>query len=401
MWRMVASAHVISRQYLGPVSLSLSFSATPQSIVSLSTYVDKLSSLFMEIGRSAPRNEAMALLYPRSTKLQTYLSSYFIVVVDLCHYLYKFGQKSIVQQFTSTLNDSNLKAFQTELDEWANSIREEVYLNEAQENSGFRTLSKRMFKSASCQQKLATNLRVLEFCSTYDHQTTWKQTRKAGSASFFMQLVEYQEWRDYPDSCTLIYTGKLGSGKSVLLASIVDDLSLSAEKNRSAVTYFFCRHDLPESLKARTIFGSFARQLLCTVPDLAALSESCEDTRLTGDIEEVLELLVQGFPSSHKAYFVLDGLDECNGAEREALIQAIQKTQKTLKILVCASFRIEVSNGLQSITGRLAATCVVSMPDENPDIEAFIEADLERCLCHEKLVIGDPNLILDIQGALL
>jgi ankyrin repeat protein/Cdc6-like AAA superfamily ATPase len=401
MRRMVAGAHVITRQYLGPVSLSLSFSDTPQSIVSLSTYVDKLSSLFMAIGRSTPRNEAMALLYPRSKKLQTYLSEYFIVVVCLCGHVYRFGQKSAVQQFTSRLNDSNLKAFQTELDEWANSIREEVCLNEAQENSGFRALSRRMFKSASYEQKIATNLRVLDFCSTYNHQTTWKQTRKAGNSSFFMQLAEYREWRDYSDPCTLMYTGKLGSGKSVLLANIVNDLNLYAEKDRFVVTYFFCRHDLPESLIARTILGSLARQLLCTVPDLAALSQSCEENRFADDIEEVLELLVRGFPSSHKAYFVLDGLDECDSAERETLVHAFQKIQKTLKVLVCASFRIEPNNGMQSINERLAATRVVSMPDDNPDIEAFIEADLERCLRQEKLVIGDPTLILDIQDALL
>ncbi|RMZ67759.1 hypothetical protein GMOD_00010145 [Pyrenophora seminiperda CCB06] len=376
--------------YLSPVSLSESFSDASQSIVSLSTYVDKLSSLFMDIGRSAPRNQAMALLYLRSKKLQTYLSEYFIVVVDLCRHLFKFGQKSTVQQFASTPNDSHLKTFRTELDQWANSIREEMHLNEAQENSGVRALARKVFKSASYEQKLATNLRVLDFCSTYNHQTTWKQTRKAGNASFFMQRAEYQEWKAWSDPCTLMYTGKLGSGKSVLMANIVDDLNLSTEKTRLAVTYFFCRHDVPESLK-----------LLCTVPDLAVLSESCEDTRSTGDIEEVLKLLVRGFPPRHRAYFVLDGLDECDHEEKEILVQALQETQKTLKITLCASFRIEPNNGLQSITERLAATRIVSMPDDNPDIEAFIEADLERCLHQKRLIIGNPTLILSIQDALL
>jgi ankyrin repeat protein len=401
MRRVVTGAHVITSQYPGLMSLSKSSSETSQSIVSLSNYVDKLSSLFMDIGRSAPRNQAMALLYPRSKKLQTYLSEYFIVVVGLCRHLFKFGQKSTVQQFASTLSDSNLKAFRTELNVWENSIREETHLSEAQENSGFRALSKKMFKSASYQQKLATNLQVLNFCSTYNHQTTWKQTRKAGNASFFVQRAEYQEWKAWSDPCTLMYTGKLGSGKSVLMANIVDDLNLSTKKTRFAVTYFFCRHDVPESLKARTILGSLARQLLCTGLDLTVLSESCEDTCSTGDIEEVLKLLVQGFPSSQRAYFVLDGLDECDHEEKEILVQAFQKAKKRLKITFCISFRIEPNNGLQSITERLAPTRVVSMPDDNPDIEAFIEADLERSLHYKRLIIGDPTLILSIQDALL
>jgi hypothetical protein len=41
------------------------------------------------------------------------------------------------------------------------------------------------------------------------------------------------------------------------------------------------------------------------------------------------------------------------------------------------------------------------MPDDNPDIEAFIEADLERCLCQKRLNLGDPKLVLEIQDALL
>jgi ankyrin repeat protein len=368
--------------------------------VSLSTYIDKLSSLFMDIGRSAPRHQAMALLYPRSIKLQSYLTEYFIVVVGLSRHLFKFGQKSTVQQFASSLSDSILKTFQTDLDKWANSIKEEMHLSEAQENSGFRALSRGMFKSASYQQKLATKIRVLDFCSTYDHQIAWKQIRKTGNTSFYTQYAEYQEWRDCSDPCTLMCTGKLGSGKSVLLANIVDDINLSAKNERPPVAYFFCRHDIPRSLQARTILGSLVRQLLCTVPDIAILSKSCKDTHTTGDTEKVIELLFQGFPSDLKAYFVLDGLDECDNMEKDIIVQAVQKMQAKIKVLVCVSFRVEPNNGLQSITNQLLATRVISVPDNNPDIEAFIEADLERCLRQDLLVIGDPALILDIQDAL-
>ncbi|KAF2737537.1 hypothetical protein EJ04DRAFT_460944, partial [Polyplosphaeria fusca] len=371
------------------------------SIVSLSTYIDKLSSLFMDIGRSAPYHQAMALLYPRSTKLQSYLFEYFIVVVGLCHYIFEFGQKSTVHKFTSSLNDGKLKSYRTELDEWAKSINEEVHLNEAQEESGFRALATKWFKSTTSEQRLAANLHVLDFCSLYNHQTSWKQTRKVGNASFLLQRAEYQEWRLSTSACTLICTGKLGSGKSVLLANLVDDLNLFTGKEQALVTYFFCRHDIPKSLQARTIIGSLARQLLSTVPDLAALSKSCGSGNAPGDTEEVLGLLIQGFSPSQKVYFVLDGLDECENEEKEILLQAVQKIQTALKVLVCASFRVEANDSLQSITKQFVAACIVSMPDDNSDIEHFIETDLERCLRQERLIIGDPTLILDIQDALL
>jgi ankyrin repeat protein len=354
----------------------------------------------MDIGRSAPRYQEMSLLYPRSIKLQAYLTEYFIVVVGLCRYLFKFGQKWTVQQFTSSLSDSHLKVFQADLEKWSNSIKEQMRLSEAQESSDFRTLTRETFRFASTQQRYATNMRVLDFCSTYDHETSWKQIRKAGNTSFHMQCVEYRNWKDSSDPCTLMYTGRLGSGKSVLLANIVDDLHLSIDKAQSPVAYFFCKYDVPESLRARTIIGSLVRQLLCTVPDLSVLAESCRTTLATGDTEKLLELLFQSFSSNTKTYFVLDGLDECDVQEKETLWEAISTVQKRLKIMVCSSFRQEPNNGLRSVTNQLSAIRVVPLPDENPDIESFIAADLKRCLDKSLLTIGDSALEVEIQNAL-
>jgi len=39
----------------------------------------------MDIGRSIPRYQTIALLYPRLNTLQSHLSEYYIVVVHLCY----------------------------------------------------------------------------------------------------------------------------------------------------------------------------------------------------------------------------------------------------------------------------------------------------------------------------
>ncbi|XP_014559818.1 hypothetical protein COCVIDRAFT_35102 [Bipolaris victoriae FI3] len=361
-----------------------------------------LSSMFMAIGRAAPRYQTMALLYPRSKKLQSHLAEYFILVVKLCHYLFRYGQKSSIRQFTSSLNDTLLKTLQTDLDKWANSSREEMNLIEAQESSKFRAFTMDMFKSGALQRRQETKMRILDFCSKYDHETAWKQIRKLGYSSFHTQNSEYQEWKTSLLPRTLMYTGKLGSGKSVLLANIVDDLNLSTEKGQSTVAYFFCKYDVSESLQAQTIVGSLIRQLLSSISDLGALANRCEDTQNKGgDIEELLESLFQGFTSEQKVYLVIDGLDECNVAQKEILIHAIRKIQDTLKVRICASIREEADNSLQSITRQIRAVRVVSLPDDNPDIETFIETELEHRLIQGIMTVGDPTLILEIQDALL
>ena len=82
----------------------------------------------MNVGRSAPRYQSMALLYPQSKKLQGYLSEYFIAIVHLCHHTANFAKKSTLAQVSSVLVDSDLKKFQSELELWATSIKEEVTL---------------------------------------------------------------------------------------------------------------------------------------------------------------------------------------------------------------------------------------------------------------------------------
>src|SRR2546423_5126259 len=257
----------------------------------------------MIVGRSAPRYQMMALLYPQSKNLQSYLSEYFIVVVHLCHQLLKFTQKSILGQLTSSLSDSGMRAYQSELDVWANSIKEEVSLlmsekieEEARENSRFRALSNKFTESVAHRKKLKANLRVLDFCSMYDYETTWKQTRKAGNATLFNRTTEYQNWKDRSNSCTLMYTGKLGSGKSVLLANIVDDLYLHIQSEKTIVAYFFCRHDIPESLRARTVIASLARQLLRPIPDLTNVAEFLHETTSPPDFQRIFGLLQRALP---------------------------------------------------------------------------------------------------------
>jgi ankyrin repeat domain-containing protein 50 len=202
-------------------------------MVNFSTYLEKLSETFMRVGRSAPRYQSMALVYPRSKKLQDLLAEYFIIVVGFCHNLLKFTKKSALSQIVKTMSDAEIKGFETRLNDWAGTIKEEVTAlmakrieEEAEENSRLRALANSWSEKYSLEKKVKARIEVLDLCSTYDHESTWKQTRKTGNATLLKELPEHQAWKTGTTSSTLIYTGKLGSGKSVLLANVVDDLNL-------------------------------------------------------------------------------------------------------------------------------------------------------------------------------
>jgi ankyrin repeat domain-containing protein 50 len=376
--------------------------------VNYSSYFEKLSNLFMAIGRSAPRYQTIALLYPQSKSLQAHLSEYFIVVVRLCHQLLKFTQKSALRQFTSTLSDSEIKSYQNKLDTWANMIRDDVGVltaqkvnEEASDINKIKSLWIKDSKSAFLRQRIEKNTQILNSFSTYSHETTWKQTRKAGNATFFRQTPEYRDWKNENNSSTLAYIGKLGAGKSVLLANIVDDLIL--ESPDATVTYFFCRHDIKESLEARTILGSLSRQLLQSNPDLQMAVDYINNGASHQDLDSILDSVCQNLRPNGKSYFVLDGLDDCDPEEVELAIKYLLKLQKVLPLLLCLSLRLDSTTSSQSrlMSEQFLNARTVSITDNNPDIGIFIETELENRLKSESLIIGDPALILEIQDALM
>lgn len=277
----------------------------------------------MNVGRSTPRHEKIGLLYPRSKDLQSFLFEYFIVVVRLCHQMLKFTRKSALGKLGTALSDSELSDYQSQLSFWADAIEKEmVYLMaqriEEQADLSVRRWPAKFSKKASHRRQESAYFQALKFCSDFDHITPWKQARKAGGTCLFHQSPEYMDWRDSSNSRSLILTGKLGSGKSVLLANMVDDLNIHVQDKKTPVAFFFCRHDLPRSLKRRTILGSLVGQLLRPTSEFADSVENNDLITGVNAFETMRTLLQLCFPMYSRAYFVIDGLDECDVAERHA-----------------------------------------------------------------------------------
>ncbi|RYO84634.1 hypothetical protein DL766_005642 [Monosporascus sp. MC13-8B] len=228
-----------------------------------------------------------------------------------------------------SLSGSDINAYQSELDRWANLIKEEVSLlmgQNIEEQSAYFKAWLKSSKSESNRQRLKAYVRVLDSCSTYDYQTTWKEIRKVGNATLFDRTPEYEDWKAQTDSSTLICTGKLGSGKSVLLANIVDDLNLH-------------------------------------VQNLTVVEEFIDETASVLAFERVFKILQRALPPDFKA----------------------------LEAGIVPGLSLE----------QFAKHSTIAIPEDNPDIEGFISAELERRLESGKLIIGDPTLILEIQDTLL
>ncbi|MCJ1462893.1 hypothetical protein MMC07_001497 [Pseudocyphellaria aurata] len=391
----------------GTVKISLKLASA------ISAYFDKLSILFMKIGRTCPAYQDIGLLYPESKRLQSALCEYFVIIVCLCKKAVLFSKKPFMSQISfSVLNpfESEFGSFEQDLENLANAIREEVSVassqalqNVAKEMSMFREFarnfsdtSKQAVEEARARKKKEVELQFLSACSVYDHEKSWKQARKRGSTTWICHDDGYTQWKQEKVSSTLWCTGIIGSGKTVLSAYVVEDLKVTTS---APVAYFFCRHDEPESLKTRTIIGSIARQIF----EHTRLSVGDEFTEIrpsTMDADRVLDSLQKLLPLNSSEYFIIiDGLDECEEKETRLLLQYLKHLLMSKRVFrVYCSSRPDIFYSAQTI---LKPQWNVSMSQTNVAIEEYITDTLEENLESGSLSIGDPIIILSIRDALL
>lgn len=362
----------------------------------------------MEIGRSSPRYQDLALLYSCSDKIKRDLSEYFVVVVKICQQFVDFSKKSKFVQLTTSAFDTQLRQLQSDLKQYAAYIKEEVeslntktIVYESRENSRIRSLVDRKYHAKETQQKLKRRSDYLSACTDYDHETPWKQARKRGNTTWFATEEPYLQFKTCETSSVLVLSGKLGSGKTVLAANVVDDLILSST---NTVCYFFISHDLSNSCQSRILFRSLCRQLLsCHVND-DIVDILCHEDSPVLDDTAILNLIKRFLDRVDRhIFFVLDGLDDCDHKETQKIVSTLRDligycTDSVLHVF--ASLRTQADDEHSKYRG-LNPEQFLSIPDENPDIRSYIDSELAARIENEQLIFGDPTMVVTIQDALL
>ncbi|KAF4493314.1 Vegetative incompatibility HET-E-1 [Fusarium agapanthi] len=366
------------------------------------THLEKLSVLFMAVGRNAPRYQAMAAIYPKSKNLQRYLCEYFIVVTKICHQTIQWAQKSALGRLSSSIRDPDMKGFQADLDTWSASIKEEADLllsqglqEEAKENATFRSIVSSRSKYLQHRQRINESIRFLDACSQHDYRTTWKQTRKRGTTRILPSYCQYQKWKNAATTGnSILFRGKLGAGKSVLLANIIDDLNLL---QNSVTLYFFVRHDTPDSLSSRTIFGSLVRQLLEVFVNDSKLDHMFSESVFRLDLDDIIEILRTMPSHDMQVYIVIDGLDECSIEDQQAVLRNLSAI-KPKGFKICISVRTPTAS---SIWNDQSFEFHESIPEENQDISDFVQVEVDNRVRNQRLVTLDPLLVQDIKQELI
>lgn len=160
-----------------------------------------------------------------------------------------------------------------------------------------------------------------------------------GTCKWLLDHLVYRDWLNQKESYLLWISADPGCGKSVIASYLIDKKLGLEQHPRVNICYFFFKSDNSEQQSAVKGLQSLIVQLVEQQPTLKILAANAFEGRSTEKLDDLWEVLVEvakqprvSDPAgSHSTFCIVDGLDECDEADRRKLTRLMAKTfEKTL-----------------------------------------------------------------------
>ncbi|KAJ5950072.1 hypothetical protein N7454_001656 [Penicillium verhagenii] len=402
----------------------------------VASYFDKVTNMIKDIGLFCPTFQQFGQLFHGHIGLQNALCEYYAVIIETCTRIIEVSRRpASIQTFCLIWNpfESEFKPFLDRLmaakqhidlqvslaSKQADQEAKKLLEHESNENSLFRPSALNLLKKSTHQQDEARQwqinrakreiaslkIKIQRDLCPVDHMQPWKRTLKQrvhSTAEWLIQQPAFIEWRDSPHSSIMWCPGTMGMGKTVLMSNVVSHLHSSCRQTNS-VAYFFCMAENKESLSARNIIGSIARQLLDSLIQTSShdrlLSIQSEVQSL--DTDDIVEFLLSKLKIHHSYYIILDGLDECEHGQIRGIAKALEAIfqAKIVRLKIICAGRPDLDRNLFKAI-RPEFRIVIDEEKLKIDMDRFITATLDECLQEGLLVIQDPNIVITIVDVL-
>ncbi|KAI0414697.1 hypothetical protein F5X98DRAFT_348376 [Xylaria grammica] len=387
------------------------------------TYYEETSKAFVDFDRWSPRFSQYQSLFPTSARLQGAICEFHASIIRCCKQIVYMSQRSwqahlvnsLTKSFQSELgshiliikNAAQEVSFEIELAKAQSDVEEQQFQqqertlalshrsaitafisksnDEISEGQRWRAAVNRRNKAENCQRRL-------DHISTFDHVTAFNQARSKryhSTGGWVFQTPEWCNWKHEDGSSVCWLSGKIGSGKTVLSATITDHL-LASRQVSEAISFLFPRFDYPDSLIADTIIRSLIRQNL--QPDLVDklsndITKACDSFYSQDTMLDLLVSKTAIFPTN---YFIIDSLDECEAKDRRKILQILDATVKrsSSKVKVLIASRDSLEN---EITGAFSQVTRLRMnaPEAASDLELFAHQTLSERMNMGQLAVGN------------
>ena len=225
------------------------------------------------------------------------------------------------------------------------------------------------------------------------------------AGQWVFETNEYRNWSELPrpdgdlqacDPCVCLWLdGNIGTGKTTVMARIIQSAKEYPVPDTSIAFYYFSRNDSDAtSVTSIACLQSLIRQLswdskagglsehVRALYDKLRIDRPDSSTLAKQECLDILVRLIQG----RRCSIFIDALDEC-GQSKDLVVtlnyihNQANKTSKTfLRILISSRPNIDVKRDFDIMQGSTDATVRLSVSDHQPecDMEAFVNTELEK-----------------------
>ncbi|KAI4250807.1 MAG: hypothetical protein LQ352_005234 [Teloschistes flavicans] len=251
-----------------------------------------------------------------------------------------------------------------------------------------------------------TRRQILSWLSTVryrEHHKSAFSTVMPGSGRWLLQKHTFIDWKSSSSSSILWIHGIPGSGKSKLMATLIQGVLNDKSKSptTSAFAYFYCSKDSAETQRADPdeIMRALLKQLSCfdaTQPIHTAVAREYEEKRRDADEDgsDPLRLslgdcrdIILELTSQSPAIIMIDALDECDPKRRHKLLHTlssiVQNSSNLVKIIISSRDDADIVCRLNSVPN-----VYIRSSDNGDDVDRFIDHELEKAIDDQRLLKG-------------
>ncbi|KAF8064001.1 hypothetical protein FPV67DRAFT_1420628 [Lyophyllum atratum] len=254
-----------------------------------------------------------------------------------------------------------------------------------------RLEQQRIEKEKATHNQKDTIKSTVKWLAPVDQNSRYKALRnqwQAGTCEWIARDGLLEPWLSSPGSSLWLY-GISGSGKSVLVSSVID--YLWRRKSSEEITLFhFCDFSNSESTDPINVLRTLLAQLLkhCEGSDSSDILEDLSGKQSRGEsppsiLDDLVDLLRRACATSHwrRVFIVIDALDECSRDEREDLLgELVQLAPQSDRISLFVTSRRE--QDILEIFGNGVNMTEIALTDHQGsmqhDIARHVSVQLEK-----------------------
>jgi Cdc6-like AAA superfamily ATPase len=225
--------------------------------------------------------------------------------------------------------------------------------------------------------------KIFEWLTPIDYapqQKDYISIRQPGTCHWFLNSDQYLSWLK-SDKGTLFSPGVPGAGKTIMSATVIDDLLYTRYRDDAnvGISYLYCDFRRQYEQKAQDLVANLLKQLAqkqATIPEcVQAIYDKYNEKPRRPSLDELSEALNAVSSLYSKVFIIVDALDECQTADgcRATFLSKIFRLQAKTNTNIFATSRYipEVEESFYQ-----SASLEISAKDE--DVRAYLDSHVAR-----------------------